>query len=432
MKIVSELRKKSTPIYFKGSEVKTDKTTGTIKGIVIGQEGFDKYDEYWDQVFLEQLITAGNAMPKGLKSRFGHPNMCDTTLGSYIGRFKDFSLSKNSIGKNVVVADLYLDPICKNAPGGRGNLYDYVLGMAEHNDDMFGNSIAFYENEPEKVSINFGEEVRDVYALRLKLFDASDLVDSPAATDSLFKDIAADDLGITVTNFIEENPRVMEILTSAKGKDIVDNFLTKLKSYQTQKMKKENTPVSEAKKTWLQKMKEAFGTDAPASVTFKAFDLELLDGSKVTVSDEDGNGTAAVGDKVTNADGSPVASSTVEGKNGTKITTDANGVVTAVEGESIQPAATVEAQKEVSTLKEKVAELTTKLQASEKEKEDMLALTQKEVATIKEQLAKVTGTHVVKESQTTVSSSATEQPVKNRVEEAYAKKKEAAAAAAKK
>jgi len=309
MELVSALRKKSEPLYFKTNDVKIDRANGIIKGVVIGQEGFDKSGEYWDEYFLKQLVTEGNKMPKGLKSRFGHPTMCDTTLGSYIGRFKDFTLSKNSTGKQVVIADLYLDPICKNAPGGRGNLFDYVLNMAEKNDDMFGNSIAFYQNDSELIDVKYGEEVKSVYAIRLKTFDSSDLVDSPCATDELFKDTSTKDLGIISTNFLEENPQLLELLSGPEGKEIVNNFLNKLNSYNT---KKQMTKPLQTQKSFLAQMKEFFGGK------MKAFEAETAAGEMLTCSDENGDGAAGEGDMITAPDGTPKASAA----NGQQIQTE--------------------------------------------------------------------------------------------------------------
>lgn len=418
MELVSALRKKSEPIYFKTTDVQIDRATGTIKGIVIGQKGFDKSGEYWDSVFLNQLVTAGNSLPKGLKSRFGHPTMCDTTLGSYIGRYKNFSISKGASGKEVVTADLYLDPICKDAPGGRGNLFDYVLNMAEKNNDMFGNSIAFYENERELINETFGAETKSIYALRLKTFDSSDLVDSPCATDELFKD--TDDIGVIVTNFLESNPRIFELLSTAKGKDIVDNFLIKLKNHKSNTMKKNE-------KSLLQQFKEVFGGKG------KAFEWSASDGTAFTISDENGDGAAAVGDLVTAPDGSPQMNATLTGTDGSTITTDAEGKISEVKSATPPaPPANDAAAKEVIQLRKDVAELKEAHETTLKEFKEALDLAKKqkedsdaETLKLKEQLSKLTSKHEVKEGANKVGESGKQENQKsttNRVEAAYEKK----------
>jgi hypothetical protein len=78
----------------------------------------------------------GNESKAGIKARFGHPNICSTALGTYLGRYRNF---RRSAGK--VMADLHLDLSAARSP--KGNLYDYILTLAETNPDMFGASIAF-------------------------------------------------------------------------------------------------------------------------------------------------------------------------------------------------------------------------------------------------------------------------------------------------
>ena len=73
---------------------------------------------------LNQIAEQGNNQTVGVKSRFDHQNMCATTFGYYAGRYKNFSVSGES-----VIADLHLDPVAKTSP--HGNLYDYILNMSE-------------------------------------------------------------------------------------------------------------------------------------------------------------------------------------------------------------------------------------------------------------------------------------------------------------
>jgi len=214
--------RKSIPVMFAVNPTQgVDQENGIIKGVVIIQKGEDKVGDNIDQVFLEQCVKLGNGYPKGLKSRFGHPNMCDTTLGTYIGRYKDFR-----IDNDVVKADLYMDPVAKESP--KGDLYTYCLKMAESNSDMFGNSIHFRTDEPEyyEVKSENGDNIMTEF-IRMKSFIASDLVDSPAATTDLFR--SDTDFALTATEFLDENPKMFELLESNPG--VLKAFLDKYAIY---------------------------------------------------------------------------------------------------------------------------------------------------------------------------------------------------------
>ena len=125
-----------------------DESAGILQKVIVAQSGKVKsYFEEIDAQTLSQIVQLGNEKEKGIKARFGHPNMCSSSFGTYIGRFKNFQLQNDS-----VVADLYLDEVCKVSPSG--NLYDYIIRMAKNNPDMFGASMAFIPAEPSTVMGN--------------------------------------------------------------------------------------------------------------------------------------------------------------------------------------------------------------------------------------------------------------------------------------
>lgn len=401
------IKKKSQPIYFKENVQKVDRAAGVIKGVVIIQEFLgadtDAYGDNFDETFLDQLVSAGNSYPLGLKSRFGHPNMCDTTLGSQLGRFKNFSKSTNSDGKKVVIADLYLDEIAKNAPS-RGDIYTYTLDMAERNSDQFGNSIVYRPADPHIV-VEKDAEGNDVtrYYQRLDSFIASDLVDSPAATENLFKDDESLDLGQQVTQFLDDHPEVLDLIQKEEG--VLEKFFIKYFTHKkgNQQMSKQvaTKTVAEAKaaaKAKAKKLKEDI--DAALGTTEKSYDATTQGGTTVTISDDNGDGMPSVGDKVTDASGAPVVGTT-EMEDGSSIVTDDQGVITSVTpapADNNAPASANEAQaKEISTLKEKVASYEAKIKELETENADQ----QKSIDEIsanfdklKENLAKSKGTFV--------------------------------------
>ena len=108
----------SNPIYQLSLPV-IDKENAVIKNVLIIQEGEARgHDLFLNQQFLDDVVKLGNDNPKGIKARFGHPNMCSTALGTFIGRYKNFH--KNG---SFVYADFYLDASAKSSPNG--NLFDY-------------------------------------------------------------------------------------------------------------------------------------------------------------------------------------------------------------------------------------------------------------------------------------------------------------------
>lgn len=300
--------RKSVPVYFKSDSSSVDYSTGVIKDVVIIQSGKDKYGDNFDTKFLQQIVEQGNAQGMGVKSRFGHPNMCDSTLGSYLGRYKNFRVSSNG-DKPVVMADLHLDPVAKSSP--KGNLYDYVVNMTKSNSDMFGNSICYIPSKKEVLleKDEFNTDIEVPYE-RLKSFLASDLVDSPAATDSLFKD--TNDFATAVTDFLDNHSDIYAVIE--KDENILNDFINKYKKYKQQKI-----DMAE-EKTILQKLKEMI---SGAGIKQK----EMIDTVDGQISCEP---NVAVGSVVTDATGTPLASQTINLKDGRTVTTDSAGVITEV------------------------------------------------------------------------------------------------------
>jgi hypothetical protein len=309
-------QKRTQPLFHSIKSDQIDPVEGVIKGVVILQSGIDKYGEHFDDVSLSQLSTLGNEQAHGVKVRNGHPNMCDSSLGSFIGRYKNFTITKNADDLPVVVADLYLDKeACKTSP--KGNPYDHIVTMAQKNNDMFGNSIVYRpaKEEVKIVTDKDGNEKTIAYQ-RFDSFIASDLVDSPAATTSLFKD--ENDFAANATLYLNENPEIFELLD--KKPEVLKEFLGKYKSYNKIKMteqKKKDTSF----KSWLTNL---FKDDE------KAYDAQDASGATISISDEDGDGTPSVGDKVSNADGA-MASAKIAMQDGTTINTDENGVITSID-----------------------------------------------------------------------------------------------------
>ncbi len=220
----------STPPIFSAPVTNIDRELGIIQGVTIARIGPAKgHNGFVDRIFLLQIVDNAASKPAGIKARFGHPNMCSQALGTYLGRFKNYSYSGDQ-----VKADLHLDDTAKNTPSG--DLYSYVLDMAEKNPDMFGASIVFEIGESvfleEEVD---GEKIEKEY-FRLKELRATDIVDEPAATDGLF---SANTFPGIATQFLDENPEIMDLIFTKPDSivEFLSNYLTNSKMNLSEKIK---------------------------------------------------------------------------------------------------------------------------------------------------------------------------------------------------
>ncbi len=191
-----------------------DREAGIIHGITIARIGPAKgHDGFIDKTFLMQVVEMAATRPQGIKARFGHPNMCSNALGTYLGRFHNYSLNDNA-----VTADLHLDQSAKTSPNG--NLFEYVLNMAESNPDMFGASLVFESASFLIVENKIDGKTTKVKNFRLKVLRATDIVDEPAATDGLF---SADSMPALATQFLDENPSLADFIFS-KPESVIEFF----------------------------------------------------------------------------------------------------------------------------------------------------------------------------------------------------------------
>lgn len=161
----------SSTAAFEGADLAVDRDKGQIRGVTVIAEGEARGHGFFiDRRMLEQVSDAINSTPgRGLKSRFGHPNILQDGIGTFIGR-----LSNARVNDGKVSADLTLADSAKQAPSG--DLNSYVLSLAEDDPSAAGMSISFEHEQPE-------EKEGQVFARLANLF-AADLVDEPAASPS--------------------------------------------------------------------------------------------------------------------------------------------------------------------------------------------------------------------------------------------------------
>lgn len=257
--------------YLKSKTGKVDREKGIIYDVSVCTVGEAKgHGVNLDSEFIDTVVKFGAEEKGGLKARFGHPNMCSTALGTFLGRYKNFHKDGDQ-----AKADLFLSNTAKKTP--KGNLYEYVLDMAEKNPDMFGTSIVFtpgreyrrdsegnkwfrswdefevwYENED-------GERCEDEEDLSEELYTeckelhACDAVDEPAANDGLFSKFSNETLAGQITEFLDLHPQVWEALNSnheilkalSSHAPRLDEFIGKYQEYKSRKgersMSEENT-----------------------------------------------------------------------------------------------------------------------------------------------------------------------------------------------
>jgi len=171
-------------IYFRadiarGGDVRVNRKDEVIAGFAVVTKGVthDERGEF-DDVALDSVVEFGNQSKGGIKSRFGHPNMSSTALGTFLGRTKNFRRDGD-----VVRADLHIDRTAHETPDG--DLAGYVMNLAESDPGAFGSSMVIHWEEEfrEKKQVE-GEELPPL--IRVKKLMSVDVVDDPAANDGLF------------------------------------------------------------------------------------------------------------------------------------------------------------------------------------------------------------------------------------------------------
>ena len=231
---------------------------GTIQGVSVCTVGeASGHGVNLDHEFIERVAEFGNEKKQGLKARFGHPTMCSTALGTFLGRFKNFAVTGDQVR-----ADLFLSNEAKDTP--HGNLYDYVCGMASNEPDMFGTSIVFTPGRYYKRKAN-GEKIyepgwnpepdetgdeyqarRDEYRetpgpeyVECAELHGCDAVDDPAANDGLFSRFSQESVAGQITEFLDLHPQVWTAVQNnptiigalAQYGDRVDEFITRYRDY---------------------------------------------------------------------------------------------------------------------------------------------------------------------------------------------------------
>ena len=169
-------------------EGKVDLDNRIIREVVLIEPNREAsgHDMYVDQKMVNQVVEFGQSGSDiGFKARFDHPDACFSSMGSQLGRLRNFKLKGNK-----AVADLHVGKFTEHSPNG--DIGQWLLSVASEDPDLIGFSIVFEADE--SVTFEAGEDedpdqpqFRYPHA-RIKTFHGADVVDQGAATSSLFED----------------------------------------------------------------------------------------------------------------------------------------------------------------------------------------------------------------------------------------------------
>lgn len=248
-----------------------DRENGIIYGVSVITSGREAtgHGMYVDQKMIEQVNEFGQAAGEvGVKARFDHPNPCASSMGTELGRFKNFRIDGNQVR-----ADLHLNESSAKSPNG--NYREYVLSLAEEDPDQFATSIVFRPDEdyiPNREDYP-GESQEDSNPFwmphaRVASLTHVDVVNEGAANDGLFSngvemeyvklkakqfmkdhaDIIKPALESVVQQYFKENP-----ITHTKMAEEKKGFFERLFGAST---KEEATQVAEEMETQLSEKSE--------------------------------------------------------------------------------------------------------------------------------------------------------------------------------
>ena len=163
----------------RSGNVKIDRDSAVINGFAVVTKGVTKDSRgEFDDISLDSVVEFGNKVKAGIKSRFGHPNMSSTALGTFLGRVRNFRRDGD-----IVRADLHIDKTAFETPDG--DLAGYVLNLAESDPEMFGASMVIYWDEEKREGLDANGNELPPFIRVTNLFSV-DVVDDPAANNGLF------------------------------------------------------------------------------------------------------------------------------------------------------------------------------------------------------------------------------------------------------
>lgn len=182
-------------------ELGVDRDKNVLRGYVVAQEGpfKSKGRGEFDVPALKKIVSLGNKVPLGLKSRFAHPTLSADGLGKYLGRVKNLKLDSVRVLRNgepkllhAVRGDLHFGKVALETPleGGKP-LGHYVMDMAESDPDAISSSLVLTSNQEHRLDPKTKRPMLDASGeplpplWRPTALHASDVVDTGDACDGI-------------------------------------------------------------------------------------------------------------------------------------------------------------------------------------------------------------------------------------------------------
>jgi hypothetical protein len=251
-----------------GAEV--DFENRVVRGAILASEGpFREPDPRgeFNERGLRMICEQANAAPKGLKMRWGHPDLSADGLGKYVGRAKNCRMGTTTVNRQKLACcrgDLHLsDTAFEDNPNG--NLGNYVLKLAQEDPTAFMLSLVIEPEQEYRLnkdgSRQKGDDGEPLPPLWYpKKLHAVDFVDQGAATDSLLDaEQWAQALSVGLTpelrqalhfdNAVRLGAQVIDAVFAGQDRAVVESRLTAfLERYLTRRYgpKKEAQPQEPA------------------------------------------------------------------------------------------------------------------------------------------------------------------------------------------
>lgn len=278
------------------------------------------HDLWVDSVMCGQVMTNGNALgDKGVKARFGHPDMCADALGTFLGRWKNLKAGADGI----VRGDLHLSSTAAESP--KGDLRNYIEQMAAKEPGHFGTSIVFTRDWEAEADFAVEHGAQYVYWVRnddgyqsgrtskkdeipegadwwvdmagfkspdplnaanypharVAALHAADLVDDPAATDGMFSGAGGAALAARTSEWLDTHPEVL----AAFAKDpemlgILERYADQVRPF-VERFTANHKTVSEAAEPATEDSAGSQAAAEPdAELTASAAELERVSGER--------------------------------------------------------------------------------------------------------------------------------------------------------
>ena len=126
-------------IHTSDRAIGVDRKANIVKGYVVAELGRFKSEGrgQFNSDSLDRIVSLANEEPRGLRSRFQHPNASDDGLGKFLGRSRNFRRDGDRVR-----GDLYLNQTALETPPKGGKPYGhYVMDLAASDPGALSSSL---------------------------------------------------------------------------------------------------------------------------------------------------------------------------------------------------------------------------------------------------------------------------------------------------